>query len=81
MDAHLDCQSQVLTVGWNASSEADGYVAVISDGSTQTSYNTTEAALRISSLQCGRDYSLTVASVHGACSSHASVSPVWRSKS
>lgn len=78
MDASLDCQSQVLAVGWNATTEADRYVAVISDGSTQMSYNTTAPSLRINALECGQDYTLTVTSVHDACVSHPSQMPVWK---
>lgn len=80
VNADLDCQSQVLTLGWDASSNAEGYMTVISNSNNQMSYNTTEPALRINTLECGLDYTLKVMSFHGTCVSRPSVLPVWQSK-
>uniref|UniRef100_A0A8P4G5R4 Fibronectin type-III domain-containing protein n=1 Tax=Dicentrarchus labrax TaxID=13489 RepID=A0A8P4G5R4_DICLA len=78
VNANLDCQSRVLTVGWNGSSSAEGYITVISNSSRQMSYNTTEPKLRISTLECGLDYTLKVMSFNGTCVSRPSVLPVWK---
>lgn len=80
VNADLDCQSQVLTLGWNASSNAEGYITVISNSDKQMSYNTTEPALRINTLECGLDYTLKVMSFNSTCVSQPSVLPVWQSK-
>ncbi|XP_061884565.1 uncharacterized protein LOC133635404 [Entelurus aequoreus] len=78
VDTHLDCQSQGLTIVWNASSRADSYMAAISYNNTQTFYNTTWPELSISPLECGQDYSLEVMSVTDNCVSHPSELPVWK---
>lgn len=80
MNVDLDCQSQALTLKWNASGNAEGYIGVISNSNGQMSYNTTEPELRISSLQCGLDYMVKVMSYHGTCVSQPSVLPVRQSK-
>lgn len=79
--SHLDCQSQVLTIGWNASHEAQGYITVISDGTKKMSYNTTKPALSVKTLECGQDYTVKVMSVNGTCVSRPTVLPVRESKS
>lgn len=71
----------MLTLGWNATSNAQGYTTIISNGNGQMSYNTTEPGLRIDTLECGVDYSLQVTSFNGTCVSHPSVLPVAKSKS
>ncbi|XP_045905930.1 receptor-type tyrosine-protein phosphatase beta-like [Micropterus dolomieu] len=74
--ANLDCQSQALTLGWNASGDAEGYITVISNGYKQMSYNTTKPELRINTLECGLNYTLKVMSFNGTCVSRPSVLPV-----
>ncbi|XP_044055462.1 uncharacterized protein LOC122877670 [Siniperca chuatsi] len=76
--ADLDCQSQVLTLGWNSSSSAEGYITVISNSNKQMSYNTTKPVLRINTLECGLDYTLKVMSFNGSCVSQPTVLPVWQ---
>ncbi|XP_067454263.1 serine-rich adhesin for platelets [Thunnus thynnus] len=76
VDSRLDCQSQVLTIGWNASRKAEGYMTVISDGTKQMSYNTTKPSLTVKTLECGRDYTVKVMSVNDTCVSHPTVIPV-----
>lgn len=81
VNADLDCQSQVLTLGWNATSNAEGYVTVISNGGEKLmTYNTSEPALRVNTLECGLDYTLKVMSYNGTCVSRPSVLPVSQSK-
>lgn len=80
VNVDLDCKAHVLTLGWGASTTAVGYMAVLSNSSKRVSYNTTEPALRISSLECGVDYSLTVMSFNGSCVSQPTELPVWKSK-
>lgn len=80
VNVDLDCQSQALTLNWNASGNAEGYIGVISNSNSQMSYNTTEPKLRISSLQCGHDYTVKVMSYHGTCVSQPSMLPVRQSK-
>lgn len=75
----LDCKSHVLALGWETSATAVGYVAVISNSSHRVSYNTTELALRISALECGVDYSLTVMSFNDTCVSQPTELPAWQS--
>ncbi|XP_075901618.1 uncharacterized protein fndc7b isoform X2 [Nelusetta ayraudi] len=72
----LDCKSHALTLDWVASSHAQGYISILSSGNSQMTYNTTEAELRISQLECGLDYSVKVMSYYGACVSLPSVRPV-----
>nr|XP_046247875.1 uncharacterized protein LOC124060678 [Scatophagus argus] len=78
VSADVDCQTQVVTLDWTPTSNAEGYIAVISNGNTQTSYNTTEPALRVNTLECGLDYTLKVTSFNGTCISQPSVLPVWQ---
>lgn len=80
MNVDLDCKSHVLTLGWDTSTAAVGYMAVISNSNTQESYNTTEPSLRISALECGVDYSLTVMSFNGTCVSQPTELPIGQSK-
>lgn len=77
---NLDCLSQVLTLSWDATSNAEGYVTIVSNSNNQMSYNTTEPALTINTLECGLDYSLKVMSFSGACVSQHTVLPVSQSK-
>lgn len=81
VNADFDCRSQVLTLGWNATSNAEGYITVISNSSEKLmTYNTSEPALRVNTLECGRDYMLKVMSYNGTCVSWPSVLPVSQSK-
>lgn len=79
VNPHMDCKLQVLTIGWNATSQAQSYITVISDGTKQMSYNTTEPALSVKT-ECGQDYTVKVMSVNGTCVSHPTVLPVQQSK-
>lgn len=67
-------------MGWNASRNAEGYMTVISDGSTYTSYNTTQPMLSIDTLGCGMDYTVKVMSFNRTCVSFPSVVPVVEGK-
>ncbi|XP_077463494.1 fibronectin type III domain-containing protein 7 isoform X2 [Stigmatopora argus] len=78
MESHFDCQSQVLTIGWNGSNGANSYIAVLSYNNTQMTHNNTEAELSISSMECGQDYSLIVRSFTDNCVSHPSVITEWK---
>lgn len=80
VNTNLDCLSQVLTLGWNSSSDAEGYITVISNSNKKVSYNTTKPALMISTLECGYDYTVKVMSFNGTCVSRPSVLPVRQSK-
>ncbi|KAI3368520.1 hypothetical protein L3Q82_025527 [Scortum barcoo] len=76
VNVDLDCQSQVLTLSWNRSRNAEGYITVISKDNKKMSYNTTEPALKINTLECGLDYTLKVMSFKSTCVSQATVLPV-----
>lgn len=76
----LDCESQVLTLSWTASSNAEGYMTVVSNSNKQMLYNTTEPALRISTMECGLDHTLKVMSFNGTCVSQPTMLSVGQSK-
>ena len=76
VQADVDCASGGLTIGWNASRNAEGYIAVISDSDMQESYNTTQPKLSISTLECGQEYTVKVMSFNRTCVSFPSVLPV-----
>ncbi|KAM7387685.1 hypothetical protein PAMP_023907 [Pampus punctatissimus] len=76
VSSHLDCQSQVLSISWNASSKAQGYITVISDGNKKMSYNTTKPTLNVKTLECGQDYTVKVMSFNSTCVSRPTVFPV-----
>ncbi|KAL7397583.1 hypothetical protein ABVT39_024505 [Epinephelus coioides] len=67
VDADLDCQSQLLTLSWNASNNVDGYETLVTSGDKEMSYITTEPGLMISTLECGQDYTLKVMSFNSTC--------------
>ncbi|XP_074491158.1 uncharacterized protein fndc7b [Sebastes fasciatus] len=73
VDADLDCQSQALTLSWNATSNTDGYKIVASNGNNTMTYSTTEPGLTITSLECGLDYTLKVMSFNSTCVSRPTV--------
>lgn len=76
MQADVDCASGGVTVGWNASRNAEGYMTMVSDGNTYTSYNTTQPMLSIDTLGCGMEYTVKVMSFNRTCVSFPSVLPV-----
>ncbi|XP_039984445.1 uncharacterized protein LOC120790698 [Xiphias gladius] len=76
MRADVDCASGGLTVGWNASRNAEGYITVISDSEKKMSYNTTQPKLSINTLECGLEYTVMVTSFNRTCVSLPSVLPV-----
>ena len=80
MQANVDCASGGLTLDWDASSNTEGYVTVISNGSNETSYNTTQPELSVSTLECGLEYTARVISFTGTCVSFPSVLPVREGK-
>ncbi|XP_034531079.1 uncharacterized protein LOC117806306 [Notolabrus celidotus] len=76
LKADLDCRSGELTIGWNASSKAEGFMADISNSDKTMTYTTSEPALRIDTLECGKDYTVKVMSYNGTCVSQPSLLPV-----
>ncbi|XP_040040842.2 uncharacterized protein fndc7b [Gasterosteus aculeatus] len=71
--SNLDCSSQVLTLSWNATKNAEGYTTVVSDGRNKTSHVTTMPAVTLTALECGLFYTLTVTSFNSTCVSQPSV--------
>lgn len=80
VNAKLDCQSQVLTLSWNATSNAEGYIVVVSNGNWNMSYTTTMPGLTITTLKCGLDYTLKVMSFNSTCVSRPTVLSIRESK-
>nr|XP_020513608.1 fibronectin type III domain-containing protein 7-like [Labrus bergylta] len=76
--ADLDCRSGELTIGWNASSKAEGYMTEITSSVKKMTYNTTEHVLKVDTLECGLDYTVKVMSFNSTCVSHPSVLPVGK---
>ncbi|CAB1419900.1 unnamed protein product [Pleuronectes platessa] len=73
LQANVDCATGGLTLDWDASSNAEGYVTVISDGTNETSHDTTQPKLSVSTLECGLEYTASVTSFNGTCVSFPSV--------
>ncbi|XP_067369826.1 mucin-3B [Channa argus] len=74
--ASVDCATGGLTIGWNATRNAEGYITVISNNNGQNSYNTTQPTLKIDTLECGLQYSVTVMSFNRSCVSFPTIIPV-----
>ncbi|XP_034066039.1 uncharacterized protein LOC117542456 [Gymnodraco acuticeps] len=71
--ADLDCRSQVLTLSWDATSNAEGYTTVVSNNNETETYINTEPGLMLSTLECGLDHKLKVTSFNSTCVSRPTV--------
>ncbi|XP_055364580.1 uncharacterized protein LOC121202196 [Betta splendens] len=76
VQARVDCASGGLTLGWNASKNAEGYMTVITSSNTTRSYNSSQPTLSVNTLPCGLVYTVRVRSFNHTCLSFASVLPV-----
>ncbi|XP_053718297.1 uncharacterized protein LOC128757216 [Synchiropus splendidus] len=74
--ASIDCSAHALEIGWTTAAVAESFTALVSNGQSTRSYNTTAESLTVSQLECGTTYTLTVMSVSGECISRPSVVPV-----
>lgn len=81
VQANVDCGSGGLTVGWNATRNAQGYMTVISSSNSLKTYNTTQTRLNISALDCGLNYTVNVTSFNQTCVSFPSIVSVKERKS
>lgn len=79
--ADLDCRSQVLTLSWDATSNAEGYTTVVSNNNETENYINTEPGLMLSTLECGLDHKLKVTSFNSTCVSRPTVLSKRESKS
>ncbi|KAM9761579.1 uncharacterized protein fndc7b [Menidia menidia] len=71
--ANVDCARGGVNISWDAHSNAEGYITVISDSNMQkTHHNTTEPNLSVKSKECGQEYSVTVMSFRDSCVSFPS---------
>ncbi|XP_069497964.1 serine-rich adhesin for platelets-like [Ambystoma mexicanum] len=70
---HVDCTSNNVTVSWDRNDRATSYQALIRDLSGGlVTCNTTDTRCDISTLTCGRRYTVTVTALQGDCASNAS---------
>ncbi|KAG7513796.1 fibronectin type III domain-containing protein 7 [Solea senegalensis] len=74
--ANVDCASGGLSIDWDSSKNAEGYLTVVSGSSGQTSHNTSQPMLSVNTLGCGDEYTVTVMSFNRSCISFPTVLPV-----
>ncbi|XP_051554352.1 fibronectin-like [Myxocyprinus asiaticus] len=73
--ASLNCTSKIASITWYSALGATGYFAKAEGNhGHKTSCDSTNTHCDISDLQCGQDYSITVAGVNGGCKGPASQS-------
>ncbi|KAL1249579.1 hypothetical protein QQF64_020584 [Cirrhinus molitorella] len=67
--AEVQCPSGVLSLSWDRTEEAEGYIAtIVSETSGELVYcNSTLPSCNVSNLQCGDSYSVKVRSYNGSC--------------
>lgn len=67
--AHLDCNSDMLAVQWDASANSpDSYTALaIGTDGTRLSCNTSSTSCTIQNLSCGQTYGIAVTSSNINC--------------
>ncbi|KAK1165326.1 hypothetical protein AOXY_G13825 [Acipenser oxyrinchus oxyrinchus] len=68
VEVHSECGSDKAAVSWERSDGADVYMAVAEwENREMLSCQTSATACEISSLQCGREYNVSVTALHGDC--------------
>ncbi|KAK6484735.1 hypothetical protein HHUSO_G12572 [Huso huso] len=68
VEVHSECASDKAAVSWERSDGADLYMAVAEwENREMLSCHTSATACEISSLQCGREYNVSVTALHGDC--------------
>ncbi|XP_051515678.1 uncharacterized protein LOC127418869 [Myxocyprinus asiaticus] len=78
--ADVQCPSGVLSIGWERTENAEGYItSVVSNSTGQQVYcNTTSANCSVNTLKCGDSYDVQVRSYNGSCLSLPTQSLVLR---
>lgn len=73
--AEVQCPSGVLSLSWNRTEDAEGYITtIVSETSRELVFcNSTLPSCNVSSLQCGTSYSVQVKSYNGSCVSMPSL--------
>uniref|UniRef100_A0A4W6E8U3 Fibronectin type-III domain-containing protein n=1 Tax=Lates calcarifer TaxID=8187 RepID=A0A4W6E8U3_LATCA len=74
VSAQLSCSSNDLMISWDAIRDADHFLVSVmaENGGISESCNTTDTACSISSVSCGKTFTIHVTSVRGDCRSQPS---------
>ncbi|XP_016331309.1 uncharacterized protein LOC107680061 [Sinocyclocheilus anshuiensis] len=69
VQAEVQCPSGVLSLSWDRTEDAEGYIAtIVSETSGELVFcNSTLPSCNVSNLQCGDSYSVQVMSYNGSC--------------